>query len=205
MSKLTMTTFLTLDGVMQAPGGPPEDPSGGFDHGGWLVPFFDEEMGKFMVEVFQRADAFLLGRTTYQIFANHWPRVSDPSDVIASKLNSLPKHVASKTLDRVEWHNSFLVNDVVPAVSALKDRYPRELQVHGSAGLAQTLIRHDLVDEFHLLTFPVVLGTGKRLFAAGAVPAAMKHLQTRVTPSGTVITSYARDGKPKVGSFMLDP
>jgi dihydrofolate reductase len=205
MSKLTMTTFLTLDGVMQAPGGPPEDPSGGFRYGGWLVPHFDEDMGKFMALVFERADAFLLGRTTYQIFANHWPRVTDPSDPIATKLNTLPKHVASKTLDRVEWNNSSLVTDVVSAVSALKGRYARELQVHGSAGLAQTLIEHDLVDEYHLLVFPVVLGTGKRLFAAGAVPAAMKLLQTHSTKSGTIIASYARAGKPKLGSFMLDP
>jgi dihydrofolate reductase len=188
---------------MQAPGGPPEDPSGGFSHGGWLVPFFDEALGKFIVEVFERADAFLLGRTTYQIFANHWPRVTDPSDPIASKLNSLPKHVATKTLDRVDWNNSSLVGDVVSEVATLKARYPRELQVHGSAGLAQTLLEHDLVDEYHLLVFPVVLGVGKRLFGAGAVPAAMKLLQSRTTSSGTIIASYARAGKPTVGSFML--
>lgn len=205
MSKLTMTTFLTLDGVMQAPGGPPEDPSGGFSYGGWLVPFFDEDMGKFMVEVFQRADAFLLGRSTYQLFENHWPRVTDPSDLIATKLNSLPKHVASKTLDEVRWHNSSLVTDVVSTIATLKARYPRELQVHGSAGLAQTLLEHDLVDEYHLLVFPLVLGTGKRLFAGGARPSAMKLLQTQATRSGTIIASYARDGKPNVGSFMLDP
>lgn len=205
MSKLTMTTFLTLDGVMQAPGGPPEDPSGGFSHGGWLVPFFDGDTGKFMTEVFERADAFLLGRTTYQIFAHHWPRVTDPSNLIATKLNGLPKHVASKTLDRVEWNNSSLVSDVVSEVAALKDRYPRELQVHGSAGLAQTLLEHDLVDEYHLLVFPVVLGTGKRLFSAGAVPSAMKLLESRSTSTGVIIASYARAGKPKVGSFMLDP
>ncbi|HEY3254350.1 MAG TPA: dihydrofolate reductase family protein [Polyangiaceae bacterium] len=205
MSKLTMTSFLTLDGVMQAPGGPPEDTSGGFSHGGWLVPYFDPEMGRFMVEVFERADAFLLGRTTYQIFANHWPRVTDPADVIATKLNTLPKHVASKTLRQVDWHNSSRVTDVVSEVAKLKRRYTRELQVHGSAGLAQTLLEHDLVDEYHLLVFPLVLGTGKRLFAAGAVPAAMKLLETRTTSTGTIIASYARAGKPTVGSFMLDP
>jgi len=205
MAKLTMTTFLTLDGVMQAPGGPPEDPSGGFRHGGWLVPFFDGDTGKFMTEVFERADAFLLGRTTYQIFANHWPRVTDPSDPIATKLNALPKHVASKTLARVEWNNSSLVSDVVSEVATLKERYSRELQVHGSAGLAQTLLEHDLVDEYHLLVFPIVLGTGKRLFAGGAIPAALKLLHTRATSTGTIIASYARAGKPTTGSFMLDP
>jgi dihydrofolate reductase len=205
MSKLTMTTFLTLDGVMQAPGGPTEDPSGGFGYGGWLVPFFDEDMGKFMVEVFEHADAFLLGRTTYQIFANHWPRVTDPADRIATKLNALPKHVASKTLDRVDWRNSSLVTDVTSTVPKLKERYGRELQVHGSAGLAQTLLEHDLVDEYHLLVFPVVLGPGKRLFSAGTVPTQLKLVHTRTTRTGTLIASYARVGKPEFGSFMLDP
>jgi len=205
MAKLTMTTFLTLDGVMQGPGGPPEDRSGGFDHGGWLVPFFDADTGKFVVDVFERADAFLLGRTTYQIFANHWPRITDPADPVASKLNTLPKHVASKTLKRLDWHNCTLVTDVVSEVTTLKARYARELQVHGSAGLAQTLIEHDLVDEYHLLVFPVVLGSGKRLFASGAVPAKMRLLQTRSTSNGIIIASYARAGKPEHGSFMLDP
>jgi len=204
MPKLTMTTFLTLDGVMQAPGGPPEDPSFGFTFGGWLVPFADADMGQFMVEVFERADAFLLGRSTYQIFANHWPRITDASNPIATKLNALPKHVASKTLTNVEWNNSSLVGDVVSELASLRERYPGELQVHGSAGLAQTLIEHDLVDEYHLLIFPVVLGAGKRLFGSGAVPAAKKLLQTRTTSTGAIIASYARAGKPTVGSFMLD-
>ena len=205
MSKLTMTTFLTLDGVMQAPGGPPEDTSGGFPFGGWLVPYADAEMGKFMTEVFDRAAAFLLGRGTYQIFANHWPRVTDPSDPIAAKLNALPKHVASKTLSQVDWNNSSLVANVVTDVSALKARYQGELQVHGSAGLAQTLIQHDLVDEYHVLVFPVLLGTGKRLFGSGTRPAALKLNGSRTTSTGVVIASYARAGKPTFGSFMLEP
>ncbi len=203
MSKLTITTFLTLDGVMQAPGGPPEDVSGGFQYGGWLVPYFDADTGKFMTEVFERVDAFLLGRGTYQIFASHWPRVTDPNDAIAARLNALPKHVVSKSLARVDWHNSTLVRDVTTEVAALKDKYDRELQVHGSAGLAQTLIEHDLVDEYNVLTFPVVLGTGKRLFGAGAVPAALELKHSQATSSGVVISTYARAGKPKVGSFML--
>ena len=205
MSKLTMTTFLTLDGVMQAPGGPPEDTSGGFQFGGWLVPYADPDMGKFMAEVFERADAFLLGRGTYQIFANHWPRVTDPSDPIAAKLNALPKHVASKTLSQVEWNNSSLLSNVVADVAALKARYKGELQVHGSAGLAQTLIERDLVDEYHLLVYPVLLGTGKRLFGGGTVPAALKLSGTRTTSTGVIIATYARAGKPTFGSFMLDP
>jgi len=204
MSKLTITTFLTLDGVMQAPGGPKEDTSGGFPHGGWLVPYADPDMGKFMTEVFDRADAFLLGRTTYQVFAAHWPRVTDPADPIASRLNKLPKHVASKTLEKVEWSNSSLVRDVVGEVSALKGRYARELQVHGSSSLAQTLIRHDLVDEYNLLVYPVVLGTGKRLFGTGTVPAALKLASTRTTSTGVIITTYQRAGRPSYGSFALE-
>jgi dihydrofolate reductase len=203
MSKLTITTFLTLDGVMQAPGGPPEDTSGGFEYGGWLVPYFDADVGKFMTAVFDRVDAFLLGRGTYQIFAGHWPRVTDPNDLIAARLNALPKHVVSQSLDRVEWHNSTLVRDVVSEISALKGKYARELQVHGSAGLAQTLIEHDLVDEYNVLTFPVVLGTGKRLFGVGTVPAALELKSSQATSTGVVISTYERAGKPAVGSFML--
>ena len=203
MAKLTITTFLTLDGVMQAPGGPPEDTSGGFRYGGWLVPYFDAGTGQFMSEVFERVDAFLLGRGTYQIFASHWPRVTDPNDLIAGRLNALPKHVASRSLERVDWHNSSLLRDVVAEVAALKVKYDRELQVHGSAGLAQTLLEHDLVDEYNVLTFPVVLGTGKRLFGAGAIPAALALKHSQATSSGVVISTYARAGKPQVGSFML--
>ena len=201
MSKLTITTFLTLDGVMQAPGGPPEDPSGGFSYGGWLVPHFDEDMGKFMVEVFERADAFLLGRTTYQIFANHWPRVTDPSDPIATKLNALPKHVASRTPQSLAWHNSKLVHDVVQDVKTLKAQYGREVQVHGSAGLAQTLIEHDLIDEYRLLVFPVTIGFGKRLFGNGTRPAALQLVNTQTTGTGAILQVYRRDGKLRTGSF----
>jgi dihydrofolate reductase len=204
MSKLTLTTFLTLDGVMQAPGGPPEDTSGGFTHGGWLVPYFDPEMGQFMSEVFDRVDAFLLGRSTYQIFAGHWPRVTDPKDPIATRLNQLPKHVASRTLDKVEWNGSSLVRNVVGEVAELKRRYEHELQVHGSAGLAQTLIEHDLIDEYNLLFFPIVLGSGKRLFGTGTVPAALELQSSRTTSTGVIMASYRRAGRPKYGSFMLD-
>jgi dihydrofolate reductase len=204
MPKLTMTTFLTLDGVMQAPGGAGEDPSGGFKHEGWVVPYFDEDGGKFMAEVFGRADAFLLGRGTYQIFAAHWPRVTDANDPIASKLNALPKHVVSKTLERADWHNATIVRDIVGDAARLKARYPRELQVHGSPGLAQTLLAHDLVDELHLIQFPVVLGSGKRLFGPTAAPTAFKLLATRRTGSGVIINTYARAGKPTYGTFMLE-
>lgn len=205
--KLTVTTFQTLDGVMQAPGGPDEDPTSGFTHGGWAFPHFDDQLGDFMDETFGPAEAFLLGRTTYEIFAAHWPRVDDPEDLIASKLNALPKYVASRTLrdEDVTWSGAqLLTGDVPAAVRELKERPGGELQVHGSAGLIQTLLQHDLVDELRVMTFPVVLGTGKRLFADGAVPASLKLEQVRTTQSGVVIAVYACEGAPTYGSFALD-
>jgi dihydrofolate reductase len=204
MGELTITTFVSLDGVMQAPGGPGEDPSGNFKHEGWLVPHADADMGKTMMQIFENADAFLLGRTTYDIFARHWPKVTDPNDPVAGKLNHLPKHVASRTRTRFDWTNSSLVKDVVREVPALKQRYPRELQVHGSAGLAQTLIQHDLIDEYRLLIFPVVLGSGKRLFGSGAVPTTLKLIRTSRTSTGTVICVYRRAGPLKTGTFALE-
>jgi dihydrofolate reductase len=203
MGELTITTFVSLDGVMQAPGGPGEDPSGNFKHEGWLVPHADADMGKTMIQIFENADAFLLGRTTYDIFAGYWPKVTDPDDPIASRLNNLHKHVASRTRTRFDWSNSALVKDVVKEVPALKQRYPRELQVHGSAGLAQTLIQHDLIDEYRLLIFPVVLGSGKRLFGSGAVPTTLKLIRTNITSTGTVISVYRRAGPLKTGTFAL--
>ncbi len=172
MAELTITTFLTLDGVMQAPGGPDEDREGGFEHGGWVAPLFDEETGEIMMDIFRKVDAFLLGRRTYDIFAGYWPKVTaDPGDPIASSLNTLPKHVASRTQSTFTWAHSEPVRDVVKEVVALKGRYARELQVHGSSGLAQTLIEHDLIDEYRLLTFPVVVGKGVRTDGGcGAIP-----------------------------------
>ena len=205
--KLTLTTFQTLDGVMQAPGGPEEDPSGGFEYGGWLVPHADPEMGAFMDETFAPAEAFLLGRFTYETFAGHWPKVDAPDDPVATKLNTLPKYVASRTLrqEDLTWNASTLLGeDVAAAVAELKGRPGGELQVHGSACLVQTLLREGLVDELRLLTFPVVLGTGKRLFADGAVPAAMKLQESRTTSAGTVIAVYAFDGQPSYGTFALE-
>lgn len=205
MGTLTMTAFVTLDGVMQAPGAPEEDTRGRFRHGGWLVPYFNDELGRIVDQSFTRADAFLLGRFTYQIFAAHWPRVNDPADLVAGALNRLPKHVVSTTLDHVEWNNSSLVRgDVAREVAALKRRYDRELQVHGSCGLAQTLLECDLVDELRLLTFPVVLGTGKRLFGPGAVPASLDLLGSIASRTGVVVSTYRRVGTPRYGSFALD-
>jgi dihydrofolate reductase len=204
MAELTMTTFLSLDGVMQAPGGPGEDESNGFPYGGWLVPHADADMGKTMVEIFTKADAFLLGRTTYDIFAAYWPRITDPNDLIASKLNSLPKFVSSRTRSTFEWNNTTLVRDVVKETAEIKLRFGREVQVHGSCGLAQTLIEKDLVDEYRLLIFPVLLGTGKRLFGDGAVPRTLKLVRSSTTSTGVVVSFYRPAGKLKTGTFALD-
>jgi len=203
--RLTLHTFLTVDGVMQAPGTPDEDASSGFVYGGWTFPHHDDDTGAAIVGWFAHADAFLLGRKTYDIFAGHWPRVTDPGNVVATKLNALPKYVASRTLDKVEWHNSSLLGgDVAAEVSRLKEQPGDELQVHGSGDLAQTLIAQGLVDEFRLLTFPVTLGTGKRLFADGTQPLGLRLVSSTTTGSGVVIASYLPDGPVRLGSFALD-
>jgi len=205
MTKLVITTFLTLDGVMQAPGGPDEDRSGGFAHGGWMVPYADEDLGRLVTEWTEQASGFLLGRGTYEIFAAHWPKVTDPQDVIARALNNRPKYVASKTLKAAEWHNTTVISgDVAAAVRALKREGTGELQVHGSPGLAQTLIANDLVDEYRLWTHPLVLGSGKRLFGAGALPAALKLSATNTTSTGVVVHIYERAGDLHYGEFSVD-
>src|SRR4030042_757606 len=204
MAELTMTTFLALDGVMQAPGGQQEDVGGGSPYGGWLVPHADADMGKTMGEIFSKAEAFLLGRTTYDIFAAYWPRITDPADPIASKLNALPKFVASRTRSSFAWSNTTLVRDVVNEVGGLKTRFSREVQVHGRCGLARPLIENDLVDEYRLLTFPVILGAGKRLFGTGAVPRTLKLVSTSTTGTGAVFSVYRPAGGLKTGSFALE-
>jgi dihydrofolate reductase len=201
MARLAVTTFVTLDGVMQAPGGPDEDRSGNFEHGGWVVPHFDDETGAYMVEVFDRAGSFLLGRKTYEIFAGYWPNVTDENDPIASGLNSLPKFVASRSLERADWEGSTVIRDVPAEVAALKEQPGGELQVHGSGNLIQSLIERDLVDAYNVLTFPVVLGTGKRLFPEGVPPRALKLTESRTTPNGVVISSYERAGEPTYGTL----
>ena len=202
MRKLVVGTFLTLDGVMQAPGGPEEDPSGGFTHGGWSVPFFDDTMGKAMDEWMRKAGAFLLGRKTYEIFAAHWPHVSDP---IADILNNSPKYVASRTLDRVDWKGSTLIKgDVAEGVRRLKAETGGEIQVHGSGDLIQTLLEHNLVDEFRLWISPIVLGKGKRLFGEGTVPAGLELVETRQATTGSMLHVYRLSGKPAYGSFALE-
>jgi dihydrofolate reductase len=202
--RLTLHTFLSLDGVMQAPGGPDEDTDGDFAHGGWSFPFGDGDFGAAMVGWFGQASAFLLGRRTYQIFSGYWPLVTDPDDPIASKLNALPKYVASATLSSVEWHNSVLLGgDVAAEVAKLKEQPGNELQVHGSGGLAQTLIEHDLVDEYRLLTFPVHLGSGKKLFRDGTRSGALRLISATTTGSGVVVATYQPAGPVPHGSFEL--
>lgn len=203
MGELTITTFLTVDGVMQAPGGPKEDTSGGFPYGGWVFPLADADMGKIMVDIFSKADAFLLGLTTYEIFAGYWPKVTDPDDPIAGKLNALPKFVASRTRTSFDWNRTELVRDAAKEVVDIKERFPGELQVHGSGDLAQTLIKDDLIDEYRLLVFPVLLGTGKRLFGSGTVPASLKLVRSATTGAGAVLSVYRRAGKLRTGSFEL--
>jgi dihydrofolate reductase len=204
MATLVVGTFLTLDGVMQGPGGPDEDRSGGFTHGGWSVGYWDEAMGKITMEWTARADALLLGRTTYEIFAEHWPHVPD-DDSVGAVLNRVPTYVASTTLKTAEWNNSTLLEGDVPrAVAALKDARSGEIQVHGSCGLLQTLITHDLIDEYRLWTFPVLLGRGKRLFEAGAIPAGLELVASTTSSTGVVINRYRREGDIRSGSFEVD-
>lgn len=201
MRKLLVTTFVSLDGVMQAPGGADEDRDGGFEHGGWAVPYLDEELIGLMAKLTSRADGLLLGRKTYDIFAATWP-LAGTDDPIGAKMNSVRKYVASRTLKTVSWENATLLSgDVADAVVKLKEGEGGEIQVHGSSGLVQTLVEHDLVDEFHLLVFPVLIGSGKRLFGAGTVPAGLKLLGTRASGSGVVLSTYAREGHLEYGAM----
>ena len=198
MSELVVGTFVSLDGVMQAPGGPEEDPQGGFTLGGWTVPYFDEELGKAMGEQMGMPFDLLLGRTTYDLFASYWP---DHNEEGAS-LNKATKYVVSHSDRELGWGPSQLISgDVVAGIRELKDAEGPMLQVHGSSNLIQTLLRNDLVDELWLKIFPVTLGPGKRLFGDGTIPAAFTLASSATSPSGVVIATYARAGEVKTGSF----
>jgi dihydrofolate reductase len=198
--KLVVGTFLTLDGVMQAPGGPDEDRDGGFEHGGWLVPYFDDKLGQIMTDWVDAAGGFLLGRRTYEIFAASWPNSTDPDDRIAAVLNQLPKYVVSTTLDKVDWNNSILLKgDVVEEIRKLKAQDGGEIQVHGSSDLLQTLLKHDLVDTLRIWQFPMVIGMGKRLFGDGAIPGAFDLIETQFSTTGAVLHVYERAGDLRYG------
>lgn len=204
MRKLVVGTFTTLDGVMQAPGGPNEDHDGGFQHGGWLVPYFDAKFGEIMTEWTKRADAFLLGRKTYEMFADSWPNSTDPADEAAVALNTRPKFVASRTLDKLSWNNSHLLKgDVAQEVAKLKAQPGGEIQVHGSGQLIQTLLQDDLVDTLRIWQFPVVLGTGKRLFGAGTIPGSFRLVDTQLNTTGAVLHVYERAGGLKYGEVEV--
>ncbi len=203
MRKLIVSTFITLDGVMQAPGGPEEDPTGGFAYGGWSFNYWDDMMGQVMGESMAKPSELLLGRKTYEIFAAHWPYIKD--DPVADKLNSVKKYVISRTLDEASWNNSTLVTgDVAQAVRNLKEQNGPEIQVLGSGNLIQTLLKHDLIDEFRLWIFPVTIGKGKRLFGEGTQPASFKLIDSKTSTTGVIIATYEPAGELKTGSFALD-
>ena len=202
MRELIVNTFMTLDGVMQAPGGPEEDPSGGFEHGGWSFGYWDDEMQTAMGESMAAPFDLVLGRRTYEIFAAHWPNTDEFG---AEPLNSATKHVASTTLTRLDWQNSKLIEGDVPdGIRALKQQDGPELQVHGSANLIQALLEHGLVDEFRIWTFPLVLGRGKRLFDGGTVPEGLGLASSQVSSTGVTIARYRTGAEIKSGSFAAD-
>jgi dihydrofolate reductase len=201
--KLVITTFLTLDGVMQGPGGPAEDTSGDFRSGGWLIPYVDIDLAEFVSEEFAEADAFLLGRKTYELLHTYWGQVTD--NVVGFKLNHAPKYVVSNSMESAPWANTTIICEhVVQTIRDLKAQPGNELQVHGSSQLAQMLIHHGLVDELRLWLFPVVLGSGKRLFGAGSIPAAFERKDIRLTVSGITVLTYRPVGAPKSGTRFED-
>ena len=200
MRKLVVLTFITLDGVMQAPGGPQEDTSGGFKYGGWVAGYWDESIAKIMD--IQTANPFdlLLGRKTYEIFAAYWP--TSDEQPMADRLNRAKKYVASTTLHKLEWINSTSIKgDIVDEIKKLKDQTGPEIQVHGSSNLIQTLLKNDLIDEFRLKIFPLTIGAGKRLFGDGTIPASFKLLESSNSPAGVIMANYSRSGDIKTGSF----
>ena len=205
MRKLVILSFMSLDGVMQAPGGPEEDPAGGFKYGGWSAGYWDDFLGGVMAEQTAKPFDVLLGRKTYEIFAAFWPYVKsdDPDGPFADKINKANKYVVSTTLGKLDWNNSTLIrDDVVQEIINLKQQNGPELQVHGSGNLIQTLLKHDLIDEFRLKIFPITLGAGKRLFGDGTIPAGLKLVDSRISTTGVIVAAYERAGQVKTGSFV---
>jgi len=206
MRRITVSTFISLDGIMQAPGGPEEDPAGGFAFGGWTFPHFDAESGAAMGEIFGPPFDLLLGRKTYDIFAGYWPQVTDASHPIAGPFNRATKYVATRTNPTLTWQNSrSLGADVVASLRRLKTENGPDLLVQGSGDFMQTLWRHGLVDQFTVLTFPVILGKGKRLFGDGASPGGLKLVKSRSFATGVIVATYRPDGAVKTGSFPPPP
>lgn len=202
MRKLVTSTFVTLDGIMQAPGGPEEDDSGRFASGGWSVNYWDDIVSQAMDDIMANGPDLLLGRKTYEIFAGYWPTSNEPG---ADKLNNAKKYVVSTTLDKVEWNNSTLIQgDVVKEIALIKESDGPELQVHGSSNLIQTLLKHNLIDEMHLLIFPVAIGAGKRFFGEGINPSDFKLLDSKISSTGVIIATYERRGDLKTGTFATD-
>lgn len=198
MRKIIVLSFITLDGIIQAPGGPEEDTSGGFRYGGWTVPYFDELLGKIMDEQMNRPFDLLVGRKTYEIFASYWPHHKDEWPGV----NKATKYVASHGDMQFTWDKSVLLHgDVVEAIKKLKAQDGPDLHVYGSGNLVQTLLKNDLVDELWLKIFPITLGSGKRLFAEGTIPAAFKLIDSKVSTGGVIIANYERAGDVKTGSF----
>ncbi len=200
MRKVIVLSFLTLDGVMQAPGGPEEDSSGGFEFGGWTAPYFyeaDEAAGEMMAKQMKSAD-LLLGRKTFEIFASYWPKHAD----FWAGINDVTKYAVSTSLKKSDWKNSVFLESVAD-IKKLKNSEGSDLQVHGSGSLVQTLLKHDLVDELWLKTFPVTLGKGKRLFGEGTIPAAFSMTESLVTPNGVIFANYKRAGEVKTGTIGM--
>jgi dihydrofolate reductase len=198
MRKVIVLEFITLDGVIQAPGGPQEDTDGGFKYGGWVVPYADERFGAIMQEQMTKTRALLLGRKTYEIFASYWP--THESDWPG--INAVTKYVVSDARAESLWENTdFITDNIVDEVRRLKQQDGPDLQVYGSSRLLQTLLKQDLVDELWLKIFPITVGTGKRLFGEGTIPAAFKLTHSETTPRGVIVASYERAGEVKTGSF----
>lgn len=201
MRKIVVNNFITLDGVIQAPGEPDEDTSGGFEYGGWTVHYWDAWMNQAMGEAMSRPFDFLLGRKTYEIFAAYWPASTEPG---ADQINNAKKYVASRTLKNVAWNNSTILNgDAAQAVKNLKTEDGPDLTVVGSGNLIQTLLSNNLVDEFLLFVFPVVIGKGKRLFEQGTIPEGLKLIESKASPNGVIMTTYVPAGELKLGSFAV--
>jgi dihydrofolate reductase len=206
MRKIITGAFVSLDGVMQAPGGPQEDPTHGFELGGWVVPYTDEVFGQAITELFGQPFDLLLGRKTYEIFAAHWPYAEGgDDDFIAKRFNSITKYVATRSTMELTWTASVALHDAAVDVARLKREDGPALVTQGSSNLMQTLLANDLIDEIRTFTFPIVLGKGKKLFGDGAKPAAFTLVDNKVTTKGVLIARYQRAGAVVTGDYAMDP